>query len=158
MAGKRIQARLAGPAPLSFHILHAVVHLPTDTRRRTEEDIRGHSGVLQRVQRSDTTVFRPGLLRQYRYDQMVESIHGDTVARFNRGFRVGHYSRQRRERSIDAPNYRQVRVMLAGDSEHEGHLLLKLKRIHEYSSMKVPCRTLHDETVTIHGNNGNYHV
>lgn len=106
MAGKHIQARLVGPTPLSFHILHAVMHLPIDTRRRTEEDIRGHSGVLQRVQRSDTTVFRPGLLRQYCYDQMVESIHGDTVARFNRRFRVSHYSRQRRERSIDAPNYR----------------------------------------------------
>ena len=50
---------------------------------------------------------------------MVESIHGDTVAGFNRGFRVSHYSRQRRERSIDAPNYRQVRVMLAHDSEQK---------------------------------------
>lgn len=32
MAGKHIQARLVGPASLSFHILHAVGHLPIDTR------------------------------------------------------------------------------------------------------------------------------
>lgn len=112
MASKRIQARLVGPSSFPLHILFAVEYLPADIGRGTKEDIRGHSSVLQRVQRSNSAVFRPGLLRQYCYDQVVESIHGDTVARLNRGFRVSHYSRQRRERSTNAPNHRQVHKIL----------------------------------------------
>lgn len=113
MASERIQACLAGPSPLPLHILLAVEHLPIDTGRRAEEDLRGHSGVLQRVQRPDTALLRPGLLRQYRHDQMVESIHGDTVARLDRGFRLGHYPRQRRKGTVNASDHRQVTHALA---------------------------------------------
>lgn len=93
MAGEHIQAGLAGPGPLPLHLLLPVRHLPAATQRGPEEDIRGGGGVLQRVQRPNTAVVRPGFLRQYCYDQMVESIHGDTLARLYRGFRVSHDSR-----------------------------------------------------------------
>ena len=60
MASKRIQARLVGPSSFPLHILFAVEYLPTDIGRRTKEDIRSHSSILQRVQRSNSAVFRPG--------------------------------------------------------------------------------------------------
>ena len=39
---------------------------------------------------------------------MVEPVYGDTVAGLDRRFRIGHYTRERREGSIDASNHRQV--------------------------------------------------
>lgn len=39
---------------------------------------------------------------------MVEPVYGDTVAGLDRRFRIGHYTRERREGSIDASNHCQV--------------------------------------------------
>lgn len=63
MASQHIQAGLAGPRPLPLHILFALEYLPIDTGRRAEEDLRGHSDILQGIQRPDSFIFRPGLLR-----------------------------------------------------------------------------------------------
>lgn len=63
MASQHIQAGLVGPGPLPLHILFAFEYLPIDTRRRAEEDLRGYSDILQRVQRSDPSLLRAGLLR-----------------------------------------------------------------------------------------------
>lgn len=43
---------------------------------------------------------------------MVEPVYGDTVAGLDRRFRIGHYTRERREGSIDASNHCQIRVRL----------------------------------------------
>lgn len=122
MASEHLQARLAGLGAFPFHILFAVLYLPIHTGRRTEETVRGRSGLLQPVQRFDTAVLRLGFLRQYCYDQVVESIHGDTLARLDRGFRVSNYSRQRREGSTDASYHRQVciRMFLSVSRQYRG--------------------------------------
>lgn len=80
MAGEHLQTRLDRPDALSLHLLLPIRHLPIATERGAKEDIRVCGGVLQRVQRPDTIVIRPGFLCQYRHDQVVESIHGDTMA------------------------------------------------------------------------------
>lgn len=98
MAGERLQTRLDRSDALPLHLLLPIWHLPIPTEQRAEEDIRVCSDVLQRVQRFDTTIIRPGLLCQYRHDQMVESIHGDTMARFHRSLCISHYTRERRTR------------------------------------------------------------
>lgn len=63
MASQHIQAGLVGPSPVPLHILFAFEYLPIDTGRGTEENLRGHSKILQPVQRSNSFIFRPGLLR-----------------------------------------------------------------------------------------------
>lgn len=110
MASEHIQACLVGSSPVPLHILFSIEHISIAVGRASKEDLRGGGGVLQRVQRPNTTVFRLGFLRQYRYDPMVESIHGDTLARLDRGFRVSHHSRQRRKGSTNASNHRQVHI------------------------------------------------
>lgn len=80
MASKHLQTRLDRSGALSLHLLLSVCHLPISAGRRTEEDIRSYRGILQYIQRFDTAVVRLGFLCQHRNDQMVESIHGDTMA------------------------------------------------------------------------------
>ena len=80
MASEHLQTRLDRSGALPLHLLLPVWHLPNIAERRTEEDVRVRGGVLQCIQRSDTAVVRLGFLCQHRNDQMVESIHGDTVA------------------------------------------------------------------------------
>lgn len=63
MASQHIQAGLVGPGPLPLHILLPFEYLPIDTERRAEEDLRGYSYILQRLQRSDPPLLRAGLLR-----------------------------------------------------------------------------------------------
>lgn len=106
MASEHLQTRLDRLGALPLHLLFPVRHLPTDTGRGSEEGLRGRGGVLQRVQRPDTAVVRLGFLCQYRHDQMVESIHGDTMARLHRGLRIGHYTRKRRARPSNASDDR----------------------------------------------------
>lgn len=106
MAGEHLQTRLDGPDALPFHLLLPIRYLPIVVKRGSKEDIRIRGSILQRVQRLDTTVIRPRFLCQYRHDQVVESIHGDTMARFHRGLCISHYTRERRTRSSDAPNDR----------------------------------------------------
>jgi len=80
MASKRLQTRLDRFGALPLHLLLPVWHLPIIVERRTEEDIRVRGGILQHVQRFDTAVVRLRFLCQHCDDQMVESIHGDTMA------------------------------------------------------------------------------
>lgn len=102
MEGEHLQTRLDRSDALPLHLLFPVRHLPIVIERCPEKDIRVCGGVLQRVQRPDTVIIRPGFLCQYRYDQVVESIHGDTMARFYRGLCIGYYTRERRARSSNA--------------------------------------------------------
>jgi len=80
MAGEHLQTCLARSDTLPLHLLLPLRYLPIIIERGAKEDIRIYSVILQRVQRPDTTVIRPRFLCQYRHDQMVESIHDDTMA------------------------------------------------------------------------------
>jgi len=106
MAGERLQTCLARSDALPLHLLLPVRYISIDIERGAKEDIRICGGVLQRIQRPDTIVIRLRFLCQYRHDQVVESIHGDTMARFHRGLRISHYTRERRTRSSNASNDR----------------------------------------------------
>lgn len=95
MESQRLQTGVAGPGPFPFYLLPPIGYVSFRTGARAKEDIRGGRCLLQRVQRSHTAVLRTRFLREHRYDEVVESVHSDTMAGLHCRFRIGHDSRKR---------------------------------------------------------------
>lgn len=63
MASQHLQIGLVGPGSVLVTLLHTIGPVSLCSGQRAEEDFRGNSGLLQRLQRFDTAVVRFGFLR-----------------------------------------------------------------------------------------------
>lgn len=93
MEGECVQVDMDRLAALPDDLLLPVGSLPSCPGRRPKEDFRKSRGILPQAHVLESAVVRLGFLRHDRNEQMVESVHLDTLARLYRGFRVGHHPR-----------------------------------------------------------------
>lgn len=121
MESQRLQTGMVRFGTFSRNLLRPGWSLPLDLGQGATKNVRASSSLLQRVQRPDTPLVRPWLLRQYRYDQMVESIHGDTMAGFDSSFCISNDPWKRRTRKAHETNDREVTRIINNSSIHFLH-------------------------------------
>ena len=94
MASEYLQTGVVGPSSFPLHLLLPLGNLPISVRRTPEKNIRTHSRILQRARELHPFGLCLGFLCHNSYEQMVESIYIDSLARFDSCLRISHHSRE----------------------------------------------------------------
>lgn len=108
MAGFGLQINLAGITGLPLCILPHQFYISICAQRAATCNLRKDTILFRQLERIDTDVLRPGILREPRSEKMVGAIQTFTVARQSGPLHQRCHSWKRRERSTDEAEYREV--------------------------------------------------